>query len=49
MIENITGKLQIKKSTTTLVDLVEEAILNYIKESNLQPGDEFMYDESQLS
>ena len=49
MIENITGKLQIKKGTTTLVDLVEEAILNYIKESNLQPGDEFMYDESQLS
>lgn len=47
--ENITGKLEINKGTTTLVDLTEEAILNYIKESHLKPGDEFMFDESQLS
>lgn len=47
--ENVKGKLEIKKGTTTLVDLTEEAILNYIKESHLKAGDEFMFDESQLS
>lgn len=47
--ENKLGKLEIKKGTTTLVDLTEEAILNYIKESQLQPGDEFLFDENQLS
>lgn len=47
--EDKLGKLEIKKGTTTLVDLTEEAILNYIKESQLQPGDEFLFDESQLS
>lgn len=49
MIENTIGELEIKKRTTTLVDLTEEAILNYIKESNLKPGDQFMFDENQLS
>lgn len=41
--------LEINRGTTTLVDLTEEAIVNYIKESDLYPGDKFPFDESQLS
>lgn len=47
--EKETFKIEIKNGPTTLVDLAEEAILNYIKENQLKPGDEFPFDESQLS
>lgn len=40
---------EIKSATTTLVDLAEEAILDYIKKSNLKPGDRLKYDENQLA
>ncbi len=41
--------LEISKVTTTLVDLAEEAIMDFIKGSDLQPGDKFPFDESQLA
>lgn len=43
------NSLEINKVTTTLVDLTEEAIVNFIKGSDLHPGDKFPFDESQLS
>lgn len=43
------NSLEISKGTTTLVDLTEEAIVNFIKGSDLHPGDKFPFDESQLS
>ncbi len=47
--DNKKNRIEIKNGTTTLVDLAEEAILNYIKDSQLKPGDEFPFDENQLS
>jgi DNA-binding FadR family transcriptional regulator len=43
------NNLKINRSTTTLVDLTEEAIVNYIKGANLEPGDSIPFDENQLS
>lgn len=41
--------IEISRGVTTLVDLTEEAIVNYIKSSDLIPGDKFPFDENQLS
>lgn len=43
------NKLKIIRGATTLVDLTEEAIVNYIKGANLKPGENFPFDENQLS
>lgn len=37
--------LKINTETTTLVDLVEESLLKYIKEKNLKPGDRLLHEE----
>ncbi|MCD8270052.1 MAG: GntR family transcriptional regulator [Parabacteroides sp.] len=37
--------LRINTETTTLVDLVEDSLLKYIKEKNLKPGDRLLHEE----
>lgn len=37
--------LKINTETITLVDLVEESLLKYIKEKNLKPGDRLLHEE----
>ena len=44
----VSDSLKITDQTTTLVDKVEEKLLNYIKESNFMPGDS-LHNEKELS
>ncbi len=37
--------LKINTEPTTLVDVVEESLLNYIKEQNLKPGDKLLHED----
>lgn len=37
--------LRINNEPTTLVDLVEESLLKYIKEQNLKPGDKLLHED----
>lgn len=41
--------LMLQRNVTTLVDLTEETLLDYIKRENFRPGDKLSFDENQIS